>query len=74
MKKFKTTQETIETEMKQTIKLKEKELKLRQAQEKIRQMTDEEIYNLLNDEAKEKCKKYENSNLKPLPTLADYIK
>ena len=65
---------TLQEQMKMAVELKEKELELREAQNRDYQLTDEEIYNLMNDEAKEKQKKYENSIFQPLPTLADFIK
>ena len=65
---------TLQEQMKMAVELKEKELELREAQNRVYQLTDEEIYNLMNDEAKEKQKKYENSIFQPLPTLADFIK
>jgi len=48
---------TLQEQMKMEVELKEKELELREAQNKVYQLTDEEIYNLMNDEAKEKHKK-----------------
>ena len=65
---------TLQEQMKMEVELKEKELELREAQNKVYQLTDEEIYNLMNDEAKEKHKKYENLTFRPLSTLADFIK
>ena len=65
---------TLQEQMKIAVELKEKELELREARNKIYQLTEEEIYNLMNDEAKEKHKKYENSTFRPLLTLADFIK
>lgn len=65
---------TLQEQMKMAVELKEKELELRETQNRVYQLTDEEIYNLMNDEAKEKQKKYENSIFQPLPTLADFIK
>ena len=65
---------TLQEQMKIAVELKEKELELKEARNKIYQLTEEEIYNLMNDEAKEKHKKYENSTFRPLPTLADFIK
>ena len=65
---------TLQEQMKIAVELKEKEIELRDRHNKIYQLTEEEIYNLMNDEAKEKPKKYENSTFRPLPTLADFIK
>ena len=65
---------TLQEQMKIAVELKGKEIELREAQNRIYQLTEEEIYNLMNDEAKEKHKKYENSTFRPLPTLADFIK
>ena len=65
---------TLQEQMKMAVELKEKEIELREAQNRVYQLTEEEIYNLMNDEAKEKQKKYENSIFQPLPTLADFIK
>ena len=65
---------TLQEQMKMAVELKEKELELREAQNRVYQLTEEEVYNLMNDEAKEKQKKYENSIFQPLPTLADFIK
>ena len=65
---------TLQEQMEMAVELKEKELELRERNNKIYQLTEEEIYNLMNDEAKEKHKKYENSTFRPLPTLADFIK
>ena len=65
---------TLQEQMKIAVELKGKEIELREAQNRIYQLTEEEIYNLMNDEAKEKQKKYENSIFQPLPTLADFIK
>ena len=65
---------TLQEQMKMAVELKEKELELRERHNEIYQLTEEEIYNLMNDEAKEKQKKYENSIFQPLPTLADFIK
>ena len=65
---------TLQEQMKMAVELKEKEIELREVQNKVYQLTEEEVYNLMNDEAKEKQKKYENSSLRPLPTLADFIK
>ena len=65
---------TLQEQMKIAVELKEKELELRERHNEIYQLTEEEIYNLMNDEAKEKHKKYENSIFRPLPTLADFIK
>ena len=65
---------TLQEKMKIAVELKEKELELRETQNKVYQLTDEEIYNLMNDEVKEKSKKYENSVFQPLPTLVDFIK
>ena len=65
---------TLQEQMEMAVELKEKEIELREAQNKVYQLTEEEIYNLMNDEAKEKHKKYENSTFRPLPTLADFIK
>ena len=65
---------TLQEQMKIAVELKEKELELRERNNKIYQLTEEEFYNLMNDEAKEKHKKYENSTFRPLPTLADFIK
>ena len=62
---------TLQEQMEIAVELKEKELELRKAQNKIYQLT-EEVYNLMNDEAKEKQKRFENSSLRPLPTLADF--
>ena len=52
---------TLQEQMEITVELKEKELELREAQSRVYQLTEEEIYNLMNDEVKEKQKKYENS-------------
>ena len=65
---------TLQEQMEIAVELKEKEIELREAQNRVYQLTEEEIYNLMNDEAKEKQKKYENSIFQPLPTLADFIK
>ena len=65
---------TLQEQMKMAVELKEKEIELREAQNRVYQLTEEEVYNLMNDEAKEKCKKYENAVFQPLPTLADFIK
>ena len=65
---------TLQEQMKMAVELKEKEIELREAQNRVYQLTEEEIYNLMNHEAKEKQKKYENSIFQPLPTLADFIK
>ena len=65
---------TLQEQMKIAVELKEKEIELREAQNKVYQLTEEEIYNLMNEEAKEKQKRFENSSLRPLPTLADFIK
>ena len=65
---------TLQEQMKIAVELKEKEIELREAQNRVYQLTEEEIYNLMNEEAKEKQKKYENSIFQPLPTLADFIK
>ena len=65
---------TLQEQMKMAVELKEKEIELREVQNKVYQLTEEEVYNLMNDEAKEKQKKYENSIFQPLPTLADFIK
>ena len=65
---------TLQEQMKMAVELKEKEIELREAQNRVYQLTEEEIYNLMNEEAKEKQKKYENSIFQPLPTLADFIK
>ena len=65
---------TLQEQMKIAVELKGKEIELREAQNRAYQLTEEEIYNLMNDEAKEKQKKYENSIFQPLPTLADFIK
>ena len=65
---------TLQEQMEIAIELKEKELELRERHNEIYQLTEEEVYNLLNDEAKENLKKYENSTFRPLPTLADFIK
>ena len=65
---------TLQEQMKIAVELKEKEIELREAQNRVYQLTDEEVYNLMNDKAKEKCKKYENSVFQPLPTLVDFIK
>ena len=65
---------TLQEQMKMAVELKEKETELREAQNRVYQLTDEEVYNLMNDEAKEKQKKYENLIFQPLPTLADFIK
>ena len=65
---------TLQEQMKMVVELKEKEIELREAQNRVYQLTEEEIYNLMNEEAKEKHKKYENSTFRPLPTLADFIK
>ena len=65
---------TLQEQMKIAVELKEKEIELRERHNKIYQLTEEEIYNLMNDEAKEKQKKYENSIFQPLPTLSDFIK
>lgn len=65
---------TLQEQMKIAVELKEKEIELREAQNRVYQLTDEEVYNLMNDKAKEKIKKYENSVFQPLPTLADFIK
>ena len=63
---------TLQEQMKIAVELKEKEIELREAQNKIYQLTEEEVYNLMNEEAKEKHKRFENSTLRPLPTLADF--
>ena len=63
---------TLQEQMEIAVELKEKEIELREAQNKIYQLTEEEVYNLMNDEAKEKQKRFENSTLRPLPTLADF--
>ena len=65
---------TLQERMKIAVELKEKEIELRERHNEIYQLTEEEVYNLLNDEAKEKIKKYENSVFQPLPTLADFAK
>ena len=65
---------TLQEQMKIAVELKGKEIELRETQNRVYQLTEEEIYNLMNDEAKEKQKKYENSIFQPLPTLADFIK
>ena len=65
---------TLQEQMEMAVELKEKELELRERKNKIYQLTEEEIYNLMNDEAKEKNKKYENSVFQHLLTLADFIK
>ena len=65
---------TLQEQMRIAVELKEKEIELREAQNKIYQLTEEEVYNLMNEEAKEKHKRFENSTLRPLPTLADFIK
>ena len=65
---------TLQEQMKMAVELKEQELELRKRHNEIYELTEEEIYNLMNDEAKEKQKKYENSIFQPLPTLADFIK
>ena len=65
---------TLQEQMKIAVELKEKELELRERHNEIYQLTEEEIYNLMNEEAKEKHKKYKNSIFRPLPTLADFIK
>ena len=65
---------TLQEQMKMAVELKEKEIELRERHNEIYQLTEEEVYNLLNDKAKENIKKYENSVFQPLPTLADFIK
>ena len=65
---------TLQEQMKMVVELKEQELELRKRHNEIYELTEEEVYNLLNDEAKEKIKKYENSVFQPLPTLADFMK
>ena len=65
---------TLQEQMKMVVELKEKELELRKRHNEIYELTEEEVYNLLNDEAKENLKKYENSVFQPLPTLADFMK
>ena len=65
---------TLQEQMKMAVELKEQELELRKRHNEIYELTEEEVYNLLNDEAKENLKKYENEVFQPLPTLADFIK
>ena len=65
---------TLQEQMKMAVELKEQELELRKRHNEIYELTEEEVYNFLNDETKENLKKYENEVFQPLPTLADFMK